>query len=330
MTEDLLADNSAPPPIPETPTPPMATGYARRIWFGPNGLRAGWRLVLYAIPIVALGYCLNLALHAIFGPKGPGTSIGQNPWFAILVEGLNFLLFLTPALIMSRLERRPLAVYGLKWRGEGFHRVAEGTLWGFVGLSCLLLMMHEFGVFSYGSFAGLGKHTFYYGALWGVSFLLVGFAEEFGFRGYIQYTLTSGITFWPAVLITSILFLLAHTGNPGETSIGLAAVFAAGLLLAVALWRTGALWFSIGIHLGWDWGQSFFYGVPDSGLITKGHLFEGQSHGAAWLSGGATGPEGSLFALLVELAFIPLILWRFKTVKYPDRASIPKQPGAIL
>jgi uncharacterized protein len=190
--------------------------------------------------------------------------------------------------------------------------------------------MHVSGVFSYGSFAGFGTQTFYYAALWGVGFLLVGFAEEFGFRGYVQYTLTSGITFWPAMLITSALFLLAHTGNPGETPIGLAAVFAAGLLLAVALWRTGALWFSIGIHLGWDWGQSFFYGVPDSGLVTKGHLFEGQSHGAAWLSGGATGPEGSLFALLVELAFIPLILWRFKSVKYPHPQSLPKQPGARI
>jgi uncharacterized protein len=240
------------------------------------------------------------------------------------------LWFLIPVLIMSRLERRSLAVYGLQWRGQGSSRVAEGVLWGFSGLSCLLLLMHVSGVFSYGSFAGLGKHTLYYGALWGFGFLLVGFAEEFGFRGYIQYTLTSGITFWPAVLVTSVIFLFAHTGNSGETPIGLAAVFVAGLLLAVALWRTGALWFSIGIHLGWDWGQSFFYGVPDSGLVTKGHLFEGQSHGAAWLSGGATGPEGSLFALLVELAFIPLILWRFKTVKYPDLHSLPKQPGAVI
>lgn len=324
MTEGLQTEDSAQPtaqPMPSHPHP---------VWFGSHGLRAGWRLVIYAIPLIALGFCLNLVLRAIFGPKGPGTSIGQNPWFAILVETLTALLFLIPALIMSRLERRSLAIYGLQWRGQGLRRVAEGVLWGFAGLSCLLLVMHVSGVFSYGSFAGFGKHTFYYGALWGLMFLLTGFAEEFGFRGYMQYTLTSGITFWPAVLITCVLFLLAHTGNPGETPIGLAAVFAAGLLLAVALWRTGALWFSIGIHLGWDWGQSFFYGVPDSGLVTKGHLFEGHSHGATWLSGGATGPEGSLFALLVELAFIPLILWRFKGVKYPDPQSLPKQPGAVI
>ena len=324
MTEDLQTNDSV-----QAATQFAPTSHPHSIWFGPNGLRAGWRLVIYAIPVVALGFTLHFALRAVFGPHAEG-AIGQNPWLGILIEALNFAMFFIPALVMSRLERRSLAVYGLNWRCQGFRRVAEGALWGFAGLSCVLLMMRASGVFFYGTFEGLGKHTLYYGALWGFGFLLVGFTEEFGFRGYLQYTLSSGIRFWPAVLATSLLFLVAHTGNSGETPIGLAAVLAAGLLLAVALWRTGALWVSIGIHLGWDWAQSFFYGVPDSGLITKGHLFNGQSHGTAWLSGGATGPEGSLFALLVEVAFIPLILWRFKTVKYPDRESLPKQPGATI
>ena len=122
MAEHALTNNSAPPPVVENPMQPVQT--RRSIWFGPNGLRAGWRLVLYAIPLVALGFGLNRALHAIFGQKGPGTSIGQNPWFAILIEGLNFLLFLIPALIMSRLERRSLAVYGFQSE-RGFRRVAR-------------------------------------------------------------------------------------------------------------------------------------------------------------------------------------------------------------
>jgi membrane protease YdiL (CAAX protease family) len=208
--------------------------------------------------------------------------------------------------------------------------VAEGALWGFIALSTVLLIMRVSGFFYFGPFAGFGKQTLVLGFLWGIGFLLVGFVEEYGFRGYMQYTLTSGLGFWPALLITSAVFLLAHTGNKGETVIGLASVFFAGVLLAVALWRTGSLWFSIGIHLGWDWAQSFFYGVPDSGLVTKGHLFEGTAHGPAWLSGGATGPEGSLFALLVQLAIIPVLIWRFRTVQYPDQQSLPKQPAAMI
>ncbi|HTZ95798.1 MAG TPA: CPBP family intramembrane glutamic endopeptidase [Terriglobales bacterium] len=315
--------------VSQQPGPPASQGAKHSVWFGPNGLRAGWRLVIYAIPLITLGFGVNFTLHRMFGPSLQ-SAIGQNPWAAIFLECLNVVLFVGSALVMARLEKRSFADYGLGWRSEGIKRFAEGTLWGFTGLSCLLLLMHAFGVFSYGRFTGFGTQTLYYGLLWGICFLLVGFAEEFGFRGYIQYTLTSGISFWPAALVTSGIFLLAHTGNQGETPVGLAQVFMAGFLLVVALRRTGALWFSMGIHLGWDWGQSFFYGVPDSGLITRGHMFEGQSHGAAWLSGGTTGPEGSLFALLVELAFVPLILWRFRSAKYPDPASLPKRPGAVI
>lgn len=285
--------------------------------------------MIYAIPVAVLGFGINFTLHRLFGPSEQ-SAIGQNPWVAIFVECMNILLFVLPAAFMARMEKRSFADYGLGWRNEGVKRFAEGTIWGFAGLSCLLLLMHASGVFSYGRFEGLSAQTLYYALLWGICFVLVGFAEEFGFRGYIQYTLTSGIRFWPAALATSGLFLLAHTGNQGETPVGLGAVFMAGFLLVVALRRTGALWFSIGIHLGWDWGQSFFYGVPDSGVVTRGHLFEGQAHGTAWLSGGATGPEGSLFALLVELAFVPLILWRFRTAKYPDSASLAKRSGSVI
>jgi len=35
---------------------------------------------------------------------------------------------------------------------------------------------------------------------------------------------------------------------------------------ASAIWRTGNLWFAIGNHAAWDWGQTFLFGTPDSGL----------------------------------------------------------------
>jgi len=39
------------------------------------------------------------------------------------------------------------------------------------------------------------------------------------------------------------------------------------------------------------------YGTPDSGLLTQGHLRVSHSAGNRLLSGGATGPEGSLLIL---------------------------------
>jgi hypothetical protein len=69
----------------------------------------------------------------------------------------------------------------------------------------------------------------------------------------------------------------------------------AGLVFCFALYRTGSLWWAIGIHAAWDWSQSFLYGVADSGLMAEGHLFATHPVGKPILSGGLTGPEGSVF-----------------------------------
>jgi membrane protease YdiL (CAAX protease family) len=74
-----------------------------------------------------------------------------------------------------------------------------------------------------------------------------------------------------------------------------------GLLAAFSLRRTGSIWFAIGMHTAWDWGQSFFYGVPNSGIVATGHLMNSSLNGPNWLTGGSVGPEGSIlvFPLLL-------------------------------
>jgi uncharacterized protein len=63
------------------------------------------------------------------------------------------------------------------------------------------------------------------------------------------------------------------------------------------LWRTGSLWWALGFHAAWDWAQSFVLGVADSGAMVQFHLLGTHPQGKALLSGGATGPEGSVFVL---------------------------------
>ena len=67
------------------------------------------------------------------------------------------------------------------------------------------------------------------------------------------------------------------------------------------LLQTGNIWFAIGTHAAFDWGETFVYSVPDSGLPAQGHLFNSSFHGPFWLTGGSVGPEGSAFAILVLL-----------------------------
>jgi membrane protease YdiL (CAAX protease family) len=108
--------------------------------------------------------------------------------------------------------------------------------------------------------------------------------------------------------IFSILFGLGHGRNPGESPIGLLSAGLASMVFCFSLWRTGSLGWAIGFHTSWDWGQSFLYGVADSGTMVQHHLLATHPVGKAVFSGGATGPEGSIFIVAV-LALASLIIF---------------------
>ena len=60
-----------------------------------------------------------------------------------------------------------------------------------------------------------------------------------------------------------------------------------------------ALWFAVGLHAAFDWGETFLFSVPDSGIVAPGHLLNSSFHGPAWLTGGTVGPEGRVMAFVV-------------------------------
>ncbi|MCQ9155052.1 CPBP family intramembrane glutamic endopeptidase [Acidomonas methanolica] len=135
------------------------------------------------------------------------------------------------------------------------------------------------------------------------AFLTVALAEELLFRGAMLFWLSRAVGFLPALALTSVLFGLVHWigSDPweGAVSAGLIGAFF-GLTLRV---RRG-LWFAIGFHAAWDYGQSAVLGCRDSGIPSVGALFDSTPAGPAWLSGGASGPEGSLlcFTLILGLS----------------------------
>jgi membrane protease YdiL (CAAX protease family) len=135
--------------------------------------------------------------------------------------------------------------------------------------------------------------------LWALCLLFVGLFEEFLFRGYSLFTLTTGIGFWPAAILLSLLFAGVHLQNSGEGRVGVAAVFVVGMLWCFSVRRTGSLWFAVGMHAAFDFGETFLYSVPDSGMLLPGHLSSATLQGPAWLTGGSVGPEASVFDFLL-------------------------------
>lgn len=262
----------------------------RPVFIGAQGLRAGWSLTLYAATfagIVAAGGWSARSLHL------------GDLWSPILGELGVLAAVVTAALILARVEHRRWSAYGLPLHRASSRTFGVGALWGFLGVSLLLGALHASGAFDIGHLELHGVQIIGFSAFWGVMFLLVGLFEEFLLRGYAQFTLTRGIGFWPAAVLLSCLFGAIHLRNRGEGWSGAVTAAILGLFLCLTLRRTGDLWFAVGFHAAWDWGESFVYSVPDSGEVLRGHLLSSSLHGAPWLTGGSIGPEGSVLCLAV-------------------------------
>lgn len=294
-----------PPQLSPAPRPRSA------VLYGPNGLRAGWSIVIYVAVLAALLFLVGLEMrwlepHVPASMRGPRGS-GFHPAMAILSEASVLLALLLATAAMARLEHRRVADYGL----AGVDRLRQfliGLVCGFAFLSLLVGIL-------------IGTHhltltqshmtlswSLRYAAAWALAFFLVGMTEEFMLRGYLLYTLARGIRFWPAAIVLAILFGALHKGNPGESPFGLVAAALIALVFSLSLWRLGHLWWAIGFHMSWDWAESYFYGTADSGGVSAGRLMQAHAHGATLLSGGATGPEGSVWCGLVIL-LAAMLVW---------------------
>jgi CAAX protease family protein len=293
-------------------TPPRlrpARPFIVQVFIGPAGLRAGWRFLIYVVMVALFGGALNRVMRAL-GHGHRTTNI--TAWTTVISEAIVLAVVLVPSLIMGAFERRSLSDFYLPLRHVLGRRFWEGALWGFVALSVLLIGIRTTGDFYFGHMELHGRGLLYYGAVWGLAFTLVGLVEEYALRGYSLFTLASGMGFWPAALILSVVFALLHTGNPGETAVGILEVVAIALFFCLTIRRTGNLWFAIGFHAAWDWGETFFYGVPNSGMIASGHLLSPQFQGSRWITGGTAGPEGSVFSIVLTCVLTAAFAMRFR------------------
>ncbi len=317
--------SSVPPDMDSSPLQPQGDspppqGNVHRIFLGSNGIRAGWRLAAAVAIFLALSTVVSAALVHV--PHVRAWVAGGGPAGLFLGEGVEALALVLTIWVMARIEDRSWADYGLPASAAFGKRFWQGAPYGFAMLSVLMGLMGAIRAFSFGGRALTGGNAVRYGLLYLAGFTLVAFFEEFSFRGYMQATLASGIGFWPAAALLAVAFGALHLGNKGEAKFGAAMAGAFGLLAAFTLWQTGSLWFAIGMHAAWDWGESFFYGVPDSGVVLKGHLMNASFHGPVWLTGGTVGPEGSILVAVV-LALAAMGIYYI----FPKRPAREDQPS---
>lgn len=294
----------------------------RSIFVGPGGIRAGWRFALFILLAIPFGGGLQrLAIDVLGYRPHPGL----NPVDFLVSDGLGFLGALVAVYILARIGRERMGEYGLRVSLRAPGLWGEGLAWGVLTVGALAGLIAAFGgltVSGLGSGAASPGGTLWTGALmWLATMVVLGLYEEYLFRGYPLVALGSGMGFWPAAILLSLMFGALHFfTKPMETVADGVAVSLIGLFLCVSFRRTGSLWFAAGFHTAFDFVALPLLGAPNTanqGRPLASRLLDTSFHGPAWLTGGPDGMEASLLIFPVLAVLFWLLVRRFPEVRRP-------------
>ncbi len=296
----------------------------KAVFVGPQGLRAGWRFLLFILLAMPLGILFRwLAVHALHYP----VSSGIRPPDFVMSDGLGFVAVLVVLLFLARIGRERVGDYGFPLVRQAGPLWVEGVAWGVLAVGVLLGLIALFGGFSVQGLALSGGALVRTTLVWVAAMVAVGLFEESVFRGYVLVSLGRGMGFWPAALLLSAIFGGIHYfTKPMENVADALSVGLLGLFLCVSFRRTGSLWFAAGFHTAFDFMALPLLGAPNTanqGQPLDARLLDTSFHGPAWLTGGVTGMEASLLIFPV----LALLFWALSR-RFPEvRRPLGKEPG---
>jgi membrane protease YdiL (CAAX protease family) len=221
---------------------------------GPNGLRHGWRFLIFAAVIFLVVQFLEQPAIAFLAAKLHVDRSALSAPSIIVSDGSNLIVILIVTGVAAQFEQRRIDSYGLPIN-EAFGRFfRNGAIAGLAAIAFVAAgMLGTSGMRLHG-IALNGSDLITLPLSWPVAMLFVGVTEEYVFRGYALQSLWFGAGFWPAALITTALFAGAHLPKPHENAIDIGMIFALGVVLCVSVRVTGSLWWAVGRHAAFDFG----------------------------------------------------------------------------
>lgn len=263
--------------------------------------RAFGKAALYLVLALASALLVSAVLRAVTGRTLAGLMHAGPANGLIAHTGLLLAVVVIPTSVSLRIWKEPLACSG--WSIAGGGRLAALGLAGGVGLvAAIVATLWLAGAWSGAMVAGPLARLAVLVPLSALLWLVQAAHEEGLFRGYAFAQLSRALGFWPAAVILGLWFSWGHVGQPGATPVSLAVAGLFALVLAYSLLRTGSLWFALGFHAGWNFTQSFVFGLRNSGGDSPPALIASHLEGSPLLTGGSAGPEGSLLTLLAIAA----------------------------
>lgn len=275
----------------------------------------GWiRVLLLILPYIFIVGMFQIIGGFLVGVNfdNDSTTLYQDvviSFFGLIGTLLLLLIF------MKYVDKEDFITIGFQTKNR-FNDFVFGNLLGFfiIGFGFLLLLFLDeinFNRFDYNR-----KDMLYSFIL----FVIVAVSEEVLFRGYILKNLLLSLNKYVAIIISSILFALAHGANPNLNLIGFIDLFLAGIVLAIPYVYTKNLWLIIAFHFSWNFFQTHFgFNVSGKDIYS---FIETSFIEANWLNGGAFGFEGSILAVIGELLLIlTLFLYYNKKIKPQTRVK---------
>jgi uncharacterized protein len=248
------------------PDDDLGSGPGGRLFGGPPAYRprTPWRpgyAVGATIAIIGLGILAARFLPPYLGLDQPGVVRGpvghtggsQSPeitaaglWAVATFQVVVVALTLLACVLLGGRLREALALRAVPrgWRSYVAAILAMAALQLVLGAIQNLILRHDM-LTDLRPFVGLVT-----GPDWALAAAVLGLgaplSEELLFRGFLLGALArSNLGFWGAALISTMAWTALHAGY---SAVGLAEVFAIGLLLSWILWRTGSLRVTIFCH----------------------------------------------------------------------------------
>jgi uncharacterized protein len=288
--ESPLPESPTPQPVPETqfdlPAPEPPAPYVRDlrwVFYGPNGLRAGWSVLIFVALMIMFTMLVGTLLAKLHLTSGKG---GLSVRSALLSEFGGFVAMIASAAILAMLEHRSIFDYNLRGPRSAL-RFSAGLVIGFLVLSALVGSLDLGGWLHFGPVALSGAAIVKYAVVWACTFLLVGCVEEGLMRCYLLFTLARGLNFWWALGLVAAMCVDLVIRTRGNGVWGVYGLALLGLIPCAMLFVKKAA------------GAGFWYATwVTSTFFAFGHT---GNNGENWIGIFAAGAIGAVFCVSVRL-----------------------------
>ena len=277
----------------------------------------GWLPWGLLAPVLGLFFVAipGVATESLFESYGFLTAKGDPIGTRGLILFLLVPFALTGLIVLAWtrfVERRPLATIGLAWPG-GMKPLLTGLATG-----AAMILAVVAGSWASGALVAEGIAPAFVSpsSLGAIAILLLCFVvqsgvEEILFRGWLLSATARKFGPLAGVVLTTMLFTLLHFSR-GQPLLSTLTIILFSVFACVWALKARSIWGVMGWHAGWNWLLATGFDLPVTGLDAgvPALLVRLIPAGPVWLTGGAEGPEASIFCAAVLTAGIAFFAWR--------------------